>query len=59
MNGPVISEARTALEKGDVTPVLKWVKKDDEEEIRRAFKEAWAVRKKGPEAKQMAERYFF
>jgi len=33
MSGPVIPEARAALEKGDVTPILKWVKPDGEEEI--------------------------
>lgn len=27
MDGPVIADARQALEKADVTPVLKWVKK--------------------------------
>lgn len=59
MNGPVIVTAQTALEKGDVTPVLKWVKREDEEEIRRVFKEVLKVRKKGPEAKGLADRYFF
>jgi hypothetical protein len=32
LNGPVIQSARTALEKKDVTPVLKWVKKEHEQE---------------------------
>lgn len=27
LEGPVVTAARKALEKGDVTPVLKWVKK--------------------------------
>ena len=27
MDGPVVATAKAALEKGDVTPVLKWVKK--------------------------------
>lgn len=58
MKGPVIVTAKAALEKGDVTPILKWVKKDDEDEIRRVFKETLAVRKKGPEAKELADRYF-
>jgi hypothetical protein len=30
--------AKAVLEKGDVTPVLKWVKKEHEGEIREAFK---------------------
>lgn len=30
LEGPVIKDAKSALEKKDVTPVLKWVKKDAE-----------------------------
>ncbi len=55
MNGPVIADAKEALDKGNVMPVLKWVKKDDEGEILRVFKETMSVRKKGPEAKGMAD----
>jgi hypothetical protein len=58
-SGPVITAAKQALEKGDVTPVLKWVKKEDEEQIKAAFKKALAVRSKGPEAKELADNYFF
>jgi len=56
--GPVIAEARLALEKGDIIPILKWVKKENETELRTAFAETIAVRAKGPEAKQLADRYF-
>lgn len=56
--GPVIQEARAALEKGDVTPVLKWIKKDREAEIRAAFTTTQTVRAKGPEAKELADRQF-
>ena len=59
MDGPVVMAARTALEKGDVTPVLKWVKKEQEDEIREIFKRTLAVRSKSPEAKELADRYFF
>jgi len=45
LDGPVIQDARTALEKGDITPVLKWVKKDAEPEIRSAFGKALTGRK--------------
>lgn len=54
MDGPVVMAAKTALEKGEVTPVLKWVKKEYEEEIRLAFKKTLAVRSKAPEAKELA-----
>ena len=58
-SGPVITAAKQALEKGDVTPVLRWVKKEDEEQIKAAFKKTMAVRSKGPEAKELADNYFF
>ena len=48
-SGPVIPEAKVALEKGDVTPILKWIKKDNEAEIKAAFAKAVAVRSKDPE----------
>ncbi len=56
--GPVIPEAKAALEKGDVSPLLKWVKKDSEAEIKAAFAKAVAVRAKGAEAKELADQYF-
>ena len=59
LDGPVVMAARAALEKGDVTPVLKWVKKENEEEIRALFKKTLAVRSKGAEAKDLADMYFF
>ena len=57
-DGPVVTAAKTALEKGDVTPALKWVKKDREAGIREAFQKTLAVRKLGPEAKELADNYF-
>lgn len=59
LGGPVVSAARVALEKGDVTPVLKWVKKEYEPEVRVAFASTMAVRSKGPEARELADMYFF
>lgn len=56
--GPVIPEARVALKKGDVTPLLKWVKQQDEAEIKAAFAKAVAVRGKGREAMELADQYF-
>src|SRR5512134_1099225 len=38
LDGPVVKTAKAALEKGDVTPILKWVKKEDEAEIKDLFK---------------------
>lgn len=59
LDGPVVTTARAALEKGDVTPVLKWVKREDEAQVRELFKKTLIVRVKGPESKELADRYFF
>ncbi len=54
--GPVLIEAKTALEKGDVTPLLKWVKPEMEESIRTAFDVALRTRRTDRET---ADRTFF
>ncbi|HET7226766.1 MAG TPA: DUF6448 family protein [Candidatus Eisenbacteria bacterium] len=59
LDGPVVTSARQALEKDDVGQVLIWVKKKDEPEIRRAFKQTLTVRKLGPQARELADTYFF
>ncbi len=59
LDGPVVVEAVAALKKADVTPVLKWVKKEHEDEIKTVFQKALAVRSKGPDAQDIADRYFF
>ncbi|MEO0248870.1 MAG: DUF6448 family protein [candidate division WOR-3 bacterium] len=59
MQGPVVQTAKVALEKGDVTPVLKWVKKEHELEIQEAFKKVLSVRGLGKDAKELADAYFF
>jgi hypothetical protein len=59
LDGPVVATARVALEKGDITPLLKWVRPEDEQEIKAAFDKTLAVRAKGPEAKELADMYFF
>ncbi len=59
LDGPVVKDARAALDTRDVGPVLKWVGHDKEGEIREAFQNALAVRTLGPEARALADRYFF
>ncbi len=59
LDGPVVATARAALEKSDVTPVLKWVRKEHEAEIKDQFKKTLAARKQGKESKELADRYFF
>ncbi|GAA4720857.1 DUF6448 family protein [Sphingomonas lutea] len=59
LDGPVVAAAKNALQSGNPNPVLIWVQPADEPEIKRAFAEAERVRKLGPEAREMADRYFF
>jgi hypothetical protein len=57
MAGPVIQDARKALEAHDVTPVLKWVREKDEKAVKIAFDRALAA--KGKKNQESAERKFF
>jgi hypothetical protein len=57
--GPVVADARLALDKGDVTPALKWIRPEHEPELRAAFQKSRSVRSKGPDAREIADRYFF
>lgn len=59
LDGPVVTQARKALETGNVNLVLPWVRSDDEDEIRHAFDHALAVRKLGPQARELADTHFF
>ncbi len=59
LDGPVVKTARVALDKGDITPLLKWVRPSDEKEIRDAFEMTLAVRTKGGKARELADMYFF
>lgn len=56
LDGPVIQDARKAIDAKDITPVLKWVKEKDEETVRAAFGKLMADRQKNPEA---ADHEFF
>ena len=59
MDGPVVKAAQKALESGDLSPVLIWVQKQQEGEIKKAFEKTRAIRKLSPEAKEFADMYFF
>jgi len=41
LDGPVVTAAKIALEKGDIAPVSKWVKQEQEKEIRAVFKKSF------------------
>lgn len=59
MSGPVVTAAKKALDTDNVNLVLGWVQKKDEPEITQAFQQTIKVRKLGPDAKAMADMYFF
>ncbi|MEW6753404.1 MAG: DUF6448 family protein [Candidatus Latescibacterota bacterium] len=59
MDGPVVTDAREALTRGDVTPVLKWVRPDDEAQVKAVFDRALTVRRAGDEAQDLVDTHFF
>lgn len=59
VDGPVVQDALAALQKGDVTPVLKWVRKQDEKQVKAAFAKALAARKADEARKEKEEHRFF
>jgi hypothetical protein len=58
MDGPVVASARTALDTGDLTPVLKWVPKASEPEVGAVFARTLKVRSIGAEAREVADLHF-
>jgi hypothetical protein len=60
LDGPVINDAKLAIEKKDITPVLKWVKDSHHaNEIKHAFNSAIKVRNKDADVQEIADHYFF
>lgn len=59
LDGPVIKDARSALEKKDITPVLKWVQTKDEAQLQKVFKQALVAAKKGTKDQEQSEHHFF
>lgn len=59
LEGPVVVDAKAALAKGDITPVLKWIPAAGEAEIRDAFAKTLGVRGKGKDVQDLADNYFF
>lgn len=59
LDGPVVKDARAALASGDAAAVVKWVRPTDEAAVRDAFRRALAVRALGPEARDLADQFFF
>jgi len=59
MDGPVVKAAIDALQNKNVNLVLIWINEKDEEEVRNVFEKTLKVRDLTPEAKDLADKYFF
>lgn len=58
VDGPAVRDGRAALATGNVNHALKWVGPEDEQEVREAFELSLRVRDLGPDARDLADRYF-
>lgn len=59
LDGPVVQDARDALDRNDVTPVLKWVPARNEGEVRKAFQTALFARGQEAAYRHAEEHRFF
>lgn len=59
MDGPTVADGLKAMESNNVNYVLKWVMPDYEDEITDIFNLSMKVKELSPEAKELAEQYFF
>lgn len=58
MEGPTAKDGVKALESADLAHALKWIAPDGEAELREVFERALAARELGPEAQEVADRWF-
>jgi hypothetical protein len=54
LDGPVVLDARKAIEAKDITPILKWVKPNDEKAVQAAFNKVLASKSKSRETVEHA-----
>ena len=59
LDGPVVKAAQKALDTRDPAFALIWVQASDEREILAAFEQTLAVRALNPQARELADRFFF
>jgi hypothetical protein len=57
-DGPAVSDGRKALQTGNINHALKWILPEGESELRPIFDKAVKVRALGPDAAEVADRYF-
>jgi hypothetical protein len=59
LDGPVVKAAQKALDTHNPALALMWVQAKDEPQIRSAFEQTLVVRALSPQAKELADRFFF
>lgn len=59
MDGPVIKDAKMAIEKNNINYALKWIQPQNEDELKDAFLLTMKVRLLSPDARILADKYFF
>ncbi len=59
VDGPVIADAKRAIETNNLNYILKWVKQESEKEMTDIFDLTMRVGKLNSEAKELSERYLF
>ncbi|MDL0431378.1 DUF6448 family protein [Marinobacter sp. TBZ242] len=59
LDGPVIEDARTALNEQSLKPVMKWIAPTNEKDLTAAFNDTLEVRGESPQARKLADKYFF
>jgi len=59
LDGPVVQAARMSLETGNINFTLIWINKESAEEVNKVFQKTLSVRDLSPEAKELADNYFF
>lgn len=57
-DGPTVKDALKALETNNVSLVLKWIAKDQEEEIISLFNKTYSLKKEDQEVYQIVEKHF-
>ena len=58
-DGPVITDAKKALEIKDAKPILKWISSEQEDEVVSLFKKTLSLKDGDKEIYSIVEKYFF
>ena len=59
MDGPTVKDGRKAMETNNINYAMKWVQPKYEKEIEQIFELSMKVKDLSPDAKELAEKYFF